>query len=101
MWTTTRNNPHRLQSRLLKKNNQMAIISLVSGILAWTILPVIGSLAAVICGHMARKQLATNPQETGGNLAVIGLILGYAQLVVFVLVLLVMIFGGIAIFSAQ
>ena len=59
----------------------MAIASLISGILAWVFLPVIGAIVAVITGHMARKEIReANGQLSGEGMALVGLILGYAQL---------------------
>jgi hypothetical protein len=64
----------------------MAIVSLITGILAWFLLPIIGAIAAVITGHMAKKEI----RESGGwlvgdGLATAGLILGYAHLALGVL----------------
>jgi hypothetical protein len=73
-----------------------AIVSLISGILAWTILPIIGTIVAIVAGHMARNEIGrSNGQVGGGGFAVAGLILGYASLVVIVLGIcaLVAIFG--------
>lgn len=60
-------------------NSTMAIISLVAGILGWTLLPGISSIAAIITGHLAKKEI----RESGGSLsgdglATFGLILGYS-----------------------
>lgn len=62
-------------------NSNMAIISLVAGVLAWVALPLIGALVAVICGHLARKEISeSGGRLTGQGLALAGLILGYVQL---------------------
>lgn len=62
-------------------NSNLAIASLVAGILAWVVLPVIAALVAVVCGHMARKEIHDSHGLLAGNgLAIIGLVLGYAQL---------------------
>jgi hypothetical protein len=64
-------------------NSPLAIVSLVFGILAWImVLPLIGALVAVVCGHLARNEVRrANGQVGGGDLALAGLILGYSQLV--------------------
>jgi hypothetical protein len=64
----------------------MATVSLITGILAWFMLPIIGAIAAVITGHVARKEI----RESGGwlvgdGLAAAGLVLGYAHLALAVL----------------
>lgn len=60
-----------------------AIASLISGIIAWVGLPVIGALVAITCGHVARGEIRRMPAGTieGAGMALAGLILGYAQLV--------------------
>jgi hypothetical protein len=61
----------------------LAVVSLCFGIAAWTVLPFIGAIVAVICGHLARREIRQTVSEPldGDGLAVTGLILGYAQLV--------------------
>ena len=62
-------------------NSTMAIVSLVSGILGWTLIPLLGSLAAVITGHMAKKEIRESAGTLGGDgMATAGLVLGYASL---------------------
>ncbi|NJM05197.1 DUF4190 domain-containing protein [Candidatus Gracilibacteria bacterium] len=63
-------------------NSPLAIVSLVFGILAWVlILPLVGALVAVVCGHLARGEVRrANGSVGGADLAMAGLILGYSQL---------------------
>lgn len=62
-------------------NSTMAIVSLVAGILGWTFVPLIGSIVAVITGHMAKKEIKESGGRIGGDgLATAGLILGYIAL---------------------
>jgi hypothetical protein len=76
-----------------------AIASLVFGILAWVGLFFIGALVAVICGHVARSEIRRMPpgEVDGDGLAIAGMILGYAQLALCLLGLLlfiaILIFG--------
>jgi hypothetical protein len=59
----------------------MAIISLISGIVSWFILPFIAAVAAVITGHMAKNEIRKSNGMLGGNgMATAGLVLGYIQL---------------------
>ncbi|SFN30743.1 DUF4190 domain-containing protein [Dokdonella immobilis] len=76
-----------------------AIASLVFGIITWVGLPFIGALVAVICGHVARGEIRRMPpgEIDGDGLAIAGMILGYAQLALFLLGLLL--FVGILIFG--
>jgi hypothetical protein len=63
--------------------NTMAIISLAAGILSWFAIPVLGAVAAIITGHMARGQIkASHGTEGGDGLAIVGLILGYVHMIV-------------------
>ena len=34
--------------------SSLAVTSLVFGILSWCVLPFVGAIVAIICGHMAR-----------------------------------------------
>jgi uncharacterized membrane protein len=82
----------------VRQNSTLAIISLVAGILGWTLLPFVGSLAAIVTGHMARKEIRQNPALDGDVMAVIGLVLGWAVVILSVLGILmfVLFFGGLA-----
>jgi hypothetical protein len=63
------------------KTNVMAVVSLVSAIMSWFLLPFIGAIVAIVTGHMARGQISnSHGAETGDGLALAGLILGYLQL---------------------
>jgi hypothetical protein len=82
----------------------MAVISLVSGILGWTLLPFLGSIVAVVTGHLARGEIRRAPDRLEGDgMAIAGLVLGYASIAMAVLVVLafVMFFGGLAWLAAM
>ena len=83
------------------RTSNLAIISLVSGILGWTILPWVASLVAIVTGHMARAEIRRSAGTMEGDgLAVAGLVLGYAMVVIsFIgLMLIILFFGGLAVF---
>ena len=87
----------------LKRTSSLAIISLVSGLLGWTLVPWLGSIAAIITGHMARAEIKREPDTVEGDgLAITGLVLGYAMVAISLLVVLmiVLFFGGLAVFLA-
>ncbi|MDT0163992.1 DUF4190 domain-containing protein [Actinotalea sp. AC32] len=67
------------------RTNTMAIISLVSSVLGLTFVPVLGSIAGVITGHMARRQIA-DTGEQGSGVATAGLVVGYVGIALVVLV---------------
>ena len=61
----------------------MAIVSLIMGILGWTLLPTIGSIIAVITGHIAKGEIKNSGGTLEGNgMATTGLILGYLALAI-------------------
>ena len=73
------------------KTNSLAIVSLVSGIAAFVVLPLIASIVAVITGHMSLKQLKTNG-EAGSGMALAGTILGWVGIAFAVLGIVFVIF---------
>lgn len=60
-------------------SNGLAIASLCTGIVGWTVVPVLSSIAAIIFGHMARAQIRRTGEQ-GDGFAIAGLILGYTML---------------------
>lgn len=59
--------------------SRLAVLSLVFGVLGWGLLPGLGSVLAIVSGHLARSRIDASTQPIGGRrLAVAGLALGYA-----------------------
>ena len=87
----------------LRQTSSLAVVSLVFGILGWTLLPFLGSLVAVVCGHLARGEIR-RAQGTleGDGMAVAGLVLGYLVigLTVLALAAIFLFFGGLLWFAA-
>lgn len=82
-----------------RPTSPLAIVSLVAGILGWTLLPVLGALVAIVTGHMARAEIRrANGAIVGDGLAIGGLLLGYVSIALAVLAVIVAIlfFGGLA-----
>lgn len=72
----------------------MAIASLVLGIGGLTVLPLLGSIVAIILGYMARKDIRQRPDQVSGDgLALAGIVLGWISVGLAVVGLLI--FGGI------
>ncbi len=62
--------------------NSMALTSLIAGIIGWTVAPFLGSLIAIITGHIAKKELKERMgRESGDGMATAGLVMGYLQLI--------------------
>lgn len=76
------------------ETNPLAIVSLVFGVLGWIVMPLIGNLVAIICGHIARSQIRqSHGLQQGDGLALAGMILGYLGLLLGVLVVMLIFFG--------
>lgn len=80
-----------------------AVASLVFGVLSWFPLPVIGAILAIVLGHVARGEIRRAPPGTleGDGMALAGLILGWAHVVIAILCLAVifLFLGGLAFFA--
>jgi hypothetical protein len=65
------------------RTSTAAIISLIAGILGFIqVLPVIGPIAAVVAGHIAKSEIKkSSGMITGNGMATTGLVLGYIMLV--------------------
>jgi hypothetical protein len=78
------------------ETSKLAIASLVGGVLCWTIAPLLGIVLALVCGHLALREIDRAPSElTGRGLAVAGLALGYVQVAVAALIVV-----GFCVFTA-
>ena len=80
-----------------KQNNSLAIISCIMGFLGlFGLIHLIGSILAVVLGHLARRQIAADPTQDGDGLALTGLITGYIGLVLACsgILVLALFFGG-------
>ncbi len=88
----------------VRQTSPLAITSLIAGVLGWTLMPFLGSLVAIVAGHMARGQIRREPERyEGSGLAVAGLILGWSVFLLAVLGILVFVlfFGGLAAIAAM
>ena len=59
----------------------LAIVSLVSALLGFTFVPVIGGIVAIVTGHMARNETRSIPPKASGDgMATAGIIMGWIQI---------------------
>lgn len=66
---------------VVQQTSTLAMVSLIAGILGWTIVPTLGAIVAVITGHMAKNEIRQSGGTLGGDgLATAGLILGWLHL---------------------
>jgi hypothetical protein len=92
-WVAPSNAPYATASL---PNSTAAVVSLVFGILSWVFLPAIGPIVAVVAGHMARAEIRrSNGQLGGAGMAMAGMVLGYVQIALFVLLLCAVVTIGI------
>ena len=83
----------------VRTTSSLAIASLVSGILGWTLLPVLGTLVAIVTGHMARAEIRRSGGALEGDgLAIGGLILGWLSALLWIIgiAVLFLFLGGLA-----
>ncbi|HEY3475965.1 MAG TPA: DUF4190 domain-containing protein [Anaerolineales bacterium] len=64
----------------------LAVVSLVSGILGFTFVPLIGGIVALVTGYMARNETRSMPPRASGDgMATAGIIIGWIQVALLVL----------------
>ena len=81
-----------------RQTSALAVVSLVSGILGWTLIPLLGSIVAIITGHMARREIRNGGGRIEGDgLAVGGLVLGWLATALWLIgiAIFVLFFGGL------
>ena len=86
-----------------RRTSSLAVVSLVAGLLGWTLAPFLGSLVAIVTGHMARSEIRRDPNGVDGDgLAIAGLVLGWAMVLSTVLTVLafILFFGGLAVLGS-
>lgn len=66
--------------------SNLAVISLVAGVLGLTFFPLLGSIVAVITGPMAKKEIIESGGELSGDgMATAGMVLGWIAIALMVL----------------
>lgn len=62
-------------------SSTLAIVSLVSGILGFTFVPLVGAIVALVTGYMARNETRSIPPKASGDgMATAGIIMGWVQI---------------------
>lgn len=76
------------RTQVQPRTSVLAIVSLIFGLLGWMTMPVIGSLIAIVTGHMARRNIRQSFGEIQGDgWAVAGLVLGWVPIILAMLAL--------------
>jgi uncharacterized membrane protein len=74
----------------------MAVASLVAGIASWVLCPVIASVLAVVFGYIAKRNIKESNGALGGDgFATAGIILGFANLGISLLVVIIIVIAAI------
>jgi thiol:disulfide interchange protein len=84
------------QAPAYRSTNTLSVVSLVFGIAAWCVVPVLGAVVAIVCGHLARAEIRRVPAGSmeGDGMALAGLLLGYVQLA-FIALAMLFLFGAL------
>ena len=69
------------------KTDPLAIWSLVLGVLSWFCFSIVAGIPAIVCGHISLRRIKTNSLLHGKGMATAGLVLGYIQILVFIVIL--------------
>ena len=70
----------------LLPSSTLAIVSLVSAILGFTFVPVVGTIVALITGYMARNETRSIPPKASGDgMATAGIIMGWIQVALLII----------------
>jgi hypothetical protein len=70
--------------------NGLAIAALICGVVQFVGFWLLGTIPAIVCGHIARRQIRQRGEQ-GAGMALAGLILGYAGLALTVIVVIIII----------
>ncbi len=74
----------------MTQTSNLATFALILGILSWIFLPFVAAIGAVITGHIGRRQIReSNGQLTGEGLATAGLVLGYLNIALSLVLLVI------------
>lgn len=79
----------------------LAIASLILSISSFIVLPLIGSIAGVVCGHMARSRFRQAGYAAEGNgIALAGVIIGWIGIAVYVGMIALLVVLGVFLAAA-
>jgi len=77
-----------------RRTQPLAVASLVAGILGSFLLPILGSITAIVTGHLARARIARGDGD-GDGMAIAGLTLGWLSLAFWLLSAVLLLAFGI------
>jgi hypothetical protein len=69
----------------LKKNDDLAIASLICALCSYIVIPLLPAVAAIILGFISREHIRKNPAQLGGEgMALAGILLGMVNILIIV-----------------
>ena len=90
------------QTPVYQQNSTLAVISLISGIASYFIVPLLGAIAAIITGIWAMKEFRQcSGRVTGEGMAKAGIILGWVNIGLSVIGLCLGLMAMLGVFSLQ
>lgn len=90
----------RSQPPVYQQTSSLAVISLICGIASFFIVPVLGAIAAVITGNMAKKEIRQSAGRLSGEgMATWGMILGWVNIALGVIGLCLGLLAFLGLFS--
>lgn len=76
------NNSYQTPPAQVQVTTPWAIVSLISGIASYIIVPLIGAVVALITGYIAKKEIRNSSGSvSGGGMATVGIVLGWMNIV--------------------
>ncbi len=64
-------------------SSTLAIVSLISALLGFSFMPLLGGIVALIAGYLARKEThSIPPKASGDGMAIAGIIMGWIQIAI-------------------
>jgi len=91
--------PSTAPATYLGETNTLALVSLISGIVSWFAMPLIGGVVAVVTGHLAKREIRRTGEQ-GETFATVGLVLGYLHLAVGLLIVALVVLVLVGAFAA-
>jgi hypothetical protein len=84
-----------MQAAPVRRLNTLAVLSLIFSLLSYCALPVVGAIAGIICGYLARREIAQTGED-GAGAATAGIVLGWIHIGLAVALAVVAVVIGVA-----
>jgi hypothetical protein len=85
----------REQPAPVRRVNTLAVLSLIFSLLSYCALPVVGAIAGIVCGYLARREIEQTGED-GAGAATAGIVLGWVHIGLAVLLAVLAVAGTTA-----